>query len=169
MLGSIYIIKNQINNLFYIGSTCRTVEIRMNEHIHDQHVYLNLRLYKAMLEYGHENFYIELLEAFTYDDIKELRAREGFYVRAMSPELNKNIPGRSPKEYKADNKIKIEEYRKKYVENNKIKIDKYQEKYQVENKVKLNEYRKLYYRKYRLDNKDKMRKYYKEYQLKKGK
>ena len=90
-----------------------------------------------MLEYGPENFYINLLENYNYNEVKELRSREGEYIKFMKPCLNSNIAGRGIKQYQEDNKIK------------------------------LNEYRKLYYRKYRCDNKERIDKYNKEYKMRK--
>ena len=60
-MGFIYIIKNFINNKVYIGQTSRNIEIRWKEHLRhctsqDQ------PLYKAMVKYGKEKFYIQCLE-----------------------------------------------------------------------------------------------------------
>ena len=136
MFGAIYLIRCRLNDIGYIGSTTIGIEARMKQHIYNRKIFINLKLYKAMTEFGVENFYINLLENFSYTEVKELRNREGEFIKFMNPVLNSNIAGRNIKQYQKDNK------------------------------VKLNEYRKLYYRKYRLDNKEKMRKYYKEYQLK---
>ena len=125
MLGKIYIIKNNVNNMMYIGSTIRTLETRMKQHIRDMAKYTNFKLYKAMNQFKADNFYINLLEEFQYIDIKELRKQEGKYIKIVKPELNKNIAGRSVKEYNEDNKEPLKLYRKlyyrKYREANKEK------------------------------------------------
>ncbi len=129
MIGFIYSIKNTLNDLTYIGSTIRGIEERFKQHMYYKKVFVNFKLYKAMNEYGVENFYITLLETMTYNAVCELRMREGYYIKLLTPLLNSNIAGRTITQYQKDNK------------------------------VKLNEYRKHYYRKYRLDNKEKMKKY----------
>lgn len=57
----IYIIKNNLNNIVYIGQTSQSLEERLKHH------YSNIKsgktlLNKAMRELGKENFYIQLLE-----------------------------------------------------------------------------------------------------------
>ena len=69
--------------------------------------YTNFKLYKAMNQFKADNFYINLLEEFQYSDIKELRKQEGQYIKIVKPELNKNIAGRSVKEYSEDNQRQI--------------------------------------------------------------
>ena len=52
-----------------------------------------------MNELGVENFYIELIENYPCNDVYELRSREGYYIREIGT-LNKNVAGRTRKEYK---------------------------------------------------------------------
>ena len=129
MFCKIYFIKNNINNLLYIASTSRDINERFKEHKRDIDKYPNFKLYKAMKEYNADNFYILLIEELEVDDIKDLRRKEGQYIKLIKPALNKNIAGRDIKQYQMDNK-------------EELKI-----------------YRKLYYRKYRKDNYDILRKY----------
>ena len=105
MFGRIYFIKNCINNLLYIGSTTRNLEDRFKEHKRDIIKYPNFKLYKAMEEYNADNFYIL---------IQILRKREGEYIKTIKPTLNKNIAGRSMKQYQIDNKDKLRIYRNNY-------------------------------------------------------
>ena len=51
MFARKYFIKNDINNLLYIGSTSRDVNERFKEHHRDMSRYPNLKLYKAMNEH----------------------------------------------------------------------------------------------------------------------
>ena len=88
MIGSIYVIKNTQNNLMYVGSTIRDLETRMKQHRKDMYKFTNFKLYKAMNEFKPDNFHINLLEEFEYNDIKQLRKQEGLYVKIMKPELN---------------------------------------------------------------------------------
>jgi group I intron endonuclease len=112
--GNIYCIKNSINNLTYIGSTKQSLIARFEQHKRDMHKHLNIKLYKAMNEFKIENFYIELIEILPFTDIKQLRMREGMYIKILNPLLNKNIAGRTIAEYQKDNLDKLRIYRKYY-------------------------------------------------------
>ena len=47
---------------------------------------------------------------------------ERYYIEDLKPTLNKQIPTRTNKEYKQENKEQIKEQRKEYIELNKEKI-----------------------------------------------
>ena len=85
------------NDITYIGSTTRGIEAIMKQHIKHKQVFINFKLYKAMNEFGPEHFYITLIETFNYNVASELRIREGYYIRMLTPLLNSNIAGRSMK------------------------------------------------------------------------
>jgi hypothetical protein len=140
MIGRIYIIKNKLNNLMYVGSTIRNLETRMKQHRKDMYKFTNFKLYKAMNEFKPDNFYINLLEEFEYNNVKDLRKQEGKYVKIIKPELNKNIPGRSIEEYNVDNKEPLKLYRKLYYR-----------KYREKHKEYLKQYRREYYKRRRGD------------------
>ena len=129
MIGRIYFIKNKINNNLYIGSTTRDIYKRLEEHKRDINKNPNFKLYKSMKRNNPDNFYIILIEELEIVSIKELRMREGDYIKLIMPSLNKNIPGRDIKQY------------------------------QIDNKEQLRIYRKIYYRKYRKDNYNMLKKY----------
>ena len=136
MLGRIYFIKNYTNNLLYIGSTTRNLEERFKEHKRDIDKYPIFKLYKAMKEHNNDNFYILLIEELEVDGIKDLRRKEGEYIKLIKPALNKNIAGRSMKQYQIDNKDKLKIYRKNYYR-----------KYRKDNYEHLKKYRQNYYKK----------------------
>ena len=136
--GKIYKVFNNINNDFYIGSTTQKLSYRMKDHRADCKRRAHLPLYKAMIEYGTEHFYIELVEKYPCNDKEELDRKEGEYIRNLKPAMNQFIPGRSRaiyyhenierfKQYYQDNKDKIKEYNKQYskqyYEQNKEKIN----------------------------------------------
>ena len=114
MIGMIYVIKNTVNNMLYVGSTSGELNIRMKQHLRDMYKHPNIKLYRAMKEFQPSNFYINLLEEFACENIRQLRKQEGKYIRIIKPELNKNIAGRSVEEYKEDNKDALRVYRKLY-------------------------------------------------------
>ena len=141
MFGKIYLIKCKINNLLYIGSTIRQLDVRMKQHMRDMYKYTNFKLYKAMQEFEPNNFNIYLLEEFEYIDVKELRRREGKYIKIIRPLLNTYIAGRTLKEYNEDNKESLKLYRKlyyrKYRETHKEKLRKYRKDYYISKKLSI--------------------------------
>jgi group I intron endonuclease len=149
--GKIYKITNDYNDDVYVGSTCDLLTKRFSGHkkslTNDKQK--NRPLYVLMNDIGFERFRIELVEEYPCQDKYQLRQREGHWIREIGT-LNKLIAGRTVKEYKEDNKEKIQEKNKEYREQNKDKIKQYRE----ENKDKIKEYYE--------DNKEKIQQYYKK-------
>ena len=56
-MGYIYKIVNKINNKVYIGQTTRTIDIRWKQHLNNIN-HVDTHLYRAMKNYGPENFSI---------------------------------------------------------------------------------------------------------------
>ena len=130
--GKIYKIYNTINDDIYIGSTTQKLCERMRGHrkcVNDnkkQH----LLIYKTFREHGIEHFFIELIEKYSCNDIEELIRKEGEYIRALKPSLNKNIAGRTNNEYREDNR----EHKNEYYQNNKEDMNEYMKQYRTNNK-----------------------------------
>ena len=101
----------------YIGSTTKdTLAQRMTKHRCDYKYWKivnNQKTYKCSYnlfeKYGLENCSIFLIEQFSCKSKDELRTREGFYIKTIKC-INKNIAGRTSKEYYIDNKDKIIAY-----------------------------------------------------------
>lgn len=76
--GKIYIIRNKITDMVYVGQTNRTLCERFKEHINPRIWSHGNKLHTAMHELGTNNFYIELLE----DNIpeSELDDRERYWI-----------------------------------------------------------------------------------------
>ena len=60
-MGSIYLIRNEVNNKCYIGQTTRKVKERVDEHIKKKKG--NLILARAVRRYGIDNFSFETLQS----------------------------------------------------------------------------------------------------------
>ena len=75
----IYKITNKLNGKVYIGKTEKTIQERWNEHCHDyaKNSESHRPLYKAMIKYGVENFYIEEVEKCSSDDLAN---REVYWI-----------------------------------------------------------------------------------------
>ena len=116
--GKVYKILNTIDDNMYVGSTVETLGQRMTKHRYSMKTKQHCVLYNHMHELGVTHFYIELIENFPCNDVYELKAREGHYIRQFGT-LNMLIAGRTDKAYYKDNKEHIDEYRKRYREANK--------------------------------------------------
>jgi hypothetical protein len=156
--GKIYKIYSHSNpDKIYIGSTCLRLCDRMRTH---RYSYYNNQTKIATShlifeEFGVENCLIELLENYPCNSKDELNAREGHYIRTLNC-VNKNITGRTRKEYNEDNKEKILEYKKEYYEKNREKLLEHKKEYDEKHKEVLKIKRKEYYEKNReklLENK----------------
>ena len=64
--GKMYILRNSINDLTYVGSTCQTLAQRMAEHRNGMNKKnaQYYKLYQAMSDLGKDAFYIELIEGY---------------------------------------------------------------------------------------------------------
>jgi len=71
-----------------------------------------------MVNNNWENWYIELYEEYPCDKKQLLDKKEGEIIRLIGT-LNKNIAGRTLKEWVKDNPEKIQAYSKKYHEEHK--------------------------------------------------
>jgi len=146
--GKIYKLVNDELNLTYYGSTCNELRKRLCQHKSIS----NRCKSKIMFESGEVKIY--LVEKFPCNDRIELNQRERFYIENNEC-INCQIPLRTHKEYKEDNKDKYKEINKKYHKENKEERNNKSHEYYKTNKVKCIELSKKHYQ----DNKE----YYKEY------
>ena len=121
--AKIYKITDNTNDNIYIGNTCRNLEERLSEHKSSYKRFLkglfhNVKSFDIL---KNNNYKIELLENCEIKTKQELLERERYYIETNDC-LNKNIPGRTEKEYK-----------KAYYEANKeANRDKVNEKFDCE-------------------------------------
>ena len=102
--AKIYLIRNSFDDDIYVGSTTQSLSQRMEKHRSDAKSLgrkSNIKLYQKMKELGLENFYIELLEKCPCNDIEELRAKEGEWIRKIAT-LNAQVAGRTEEQYRRD-------------------------------------------------------------------
>lgn len=141
--GKIYVLRNNIDDRIYIGSTCQTLSQRIGQH--RQNIIdpkkKNTKLYQAMIELGKEQFYIELVEEYECENQEQLRKREGEHIRSYQSTLNQAIAGRTAKEWYQDN-IDINHAKaKEYREANKDKTSIRQAEHYKQNIEKIKAYR----------------------------
>ena len=168
--GKIYTIRCRSDNeLIYVGSTTQTLSRRMTTHRANSKIRPNTKLY-SKVNGNWADWYIELYEECPCTNKEILLKREGEMIREIGI-LNKEIAGRTSKEYYKDNTNKIGLRQKKLYEDNKEYRLSKQKIYREENGlVKIQEYQernkeriKEYQQEYRSKNKDKAKKYMKEY------
>jgi len=155
--GKVYKIESHLGDKVYYGSTTKKyLSQRMDKHRGDYKQWLegkcNLVMsYKMFEEYGIENCKIVLIENCPCESKDELTSRESYYIRNFDC-VNKNIPGRTNKEWREDNRVKLVEYKNQYLEDNKERIREISKQYREDNKESLSEKKKEYYH----ANKDKI-------------
>ena len=169
--GKIYQIVDVGYNKCYIGSTCETLSRRMARHRehYKKHLEGNCRKHERSMmlfdEFGLENCKIELIKEFPCNNRAELEREEGKEIlNNIDKCVNKNVVGRTPKEYYKDNQARllqnkrehrinnIEQYKEKdrrYNEKNKDKISEKRKNNYEKNKEAINERNKENYRKHR--------------------
>jgi hypothetical protein len=140
--GKIYIVKcKNDDNLKYVGSTIRELNVRLSSHRRCK----DCSLYQ-FVKGDWDNFYIELYEEYPCNNKKELEKREGEVIRLVGT-INYKIAGRTKKEYRKDNKEIITEKMKEYREANKEKIAENKKIYYENNKEILAEKKIEWYEK----------------------
>ena len=128
----IYTIRSPHTNKFYIGSTTQRLCKRFTNHKSSYNAYVNnignyITSFK-IIELG--DSYIELLERFDCEDKNELEKREGELMRLHKDLcINKQIAGRTIKQYHIDNVDK----RKQYDIDNADKIKQQKKQYYADN------------------------------------
>ena len=149
--GKIYKVLNTIDDEIYVGSTVETLGLRMAKHRSMMKTKPHFKLYKHMLELDVDNVYIEQLENYPCNDVLELWAQEGHYIREIGT-LNKQIAGRTKKDYREEHKEEIQQYYKdnielikQYYEDHKESIKEQQKHYYEDNKERIVQRIKHYY------------------------
>ena len=129
--GKIYKILNTETDDIYVGSTCMELQDRMKRHITAQPSKQGRKLYNLMNTFGHDVFYIELVELFPCETKEDLRKQEGHHIRLIG-NLNMCIAGRTRHEYRNENKEYISEQSKEY----RARTQEHQTERQKQDKVK---------------------------------
>ena len=143
--GKIYKIESHLGDKIYIGSTTKQyLSQRMGFHRSDYKKWMNnksgyVRVYDLFNEYGIDNCLITLIEMCPCNTRDELRAKEGFYIKSL-PCVNKNVAGRSQKEYNAEHKEQRKQSQKDFYENH----PNYSKEYYEANKEHYNELHNTY-------------------------
>ena len=133
------------DTLIYVGSTTQPLSHRWGGHKKSSKKQTNRLIYKT-INGNFDEWYIELYEEYPCENKEELLKREGEVIRLIG-NLNKEIAGRTQKEWYENNYDRLKEKQKQYNIENKEKRKEYQKQYNIENKEKRKEYKKQYRRK----------------------
>jgi group I intron endonuclease len=145
--GKIYVIRNHVNLLVYVGSTTQALSKRMAYHRSDYKRFPTYKLYQACNEIGIDEFHIELIEMFPCECKDELQKREGHFIReydSYNNGYNGRIEGRTRKEYREANKQEIAEQKKGYRQAHKQEIAEQKKGYCQAHKQEIAEQKKVY-------------------------
>ena len=150
--GRIYFVEpicEHEDNEVYYGSTLQKLCKRMDKHRSSYKSWMDGKSQKVMCydlfeKYGLQNCKIYLVELYPCKSREQLESREGYYIRNYDC-VNKNIPGRTQKEWCIDNKDKLSEYYKEWCNDNKDKIVNYQKEYHNKNKDKIHTRKNVHY------------------------
>ena len=129
-------------DMVYYGHTCQTLSQRFSTHKAPS----NTSTSKIIIEKG--DAIIILVEEYPCNNIMEATAREAFYVLNNNC-INKNVPGRTDKEYRDSHKEQMNEYR----DSHKEQLNEYQKEYQQSHIMQYKEYKRLWYLKNKAKNK----------------
>lgn len=129
--SKIYKLVNNVDDLFYIGSTIELLNSLFLKHKSHAKKYPNIKVYKHLNEIGWDNVRIELVAYFKCENNDELITEEYRYQLLLKPTLNENRAKRNKKQYDIDNAEKIKAYTN--LESTKAR----QKQYELENKEHL--------------------------------
>src|SRR5271165_6293373 len=104
IFGRVYVIKNKIDNMIYIGSTQKTLAKRFADHMWSFSNLPEGRLYKHMKLFGPEHFYIQIINHKVVENDTELKMLEQLEIDKYNPNILLNCKG----SYSAQNRSYIE-------------------------------------------------------------
>ena len=148
-LGTIYTVRSLTSPEIYVGSSVVPLCKRMAKHRSDWKKGEILGLRKEIVKDITE-WFIELYELYPCNKIEELKKREGEIIREIGT-LNKNIAGRTAKEWRTDHKEEIKQKEKQYRTDHKEEIKQYYKQYSTDHKEVIKEKKKQYYIKKKLE------------------
>lgn len=137
-VGYIYVLVSKYDTSLvyteqYIGSTKMSLSERLRLHKNDYRRYLNgkcnyMTSFDLFKKYGIDGIDVKPIESYKYDDLKDLRRREGYYIQACEC-INKVVAGRSKKEYNQINREAINSKNKQYQLDNYERIKEHRRKH----------------------------------------
>ena len=134
--GKIYKLVNNVDDEFYVGSTCNTLRQRKDGHKRaaKRERDNKTRVYQHIILVGWDVFEIILLESYPCNNVDELHARERYWIELLKPKLNMCIPTRTNKEWVQDNKEILTKKKKQNYQDNRAAILQQKKEYHQKNR-----------------------------------
>ena len=131
--------------LVYVGSTTNFTKRKQNQKqicLNEKYKKHNLKVYQMIRENdGWENWNMIKICDYPCENRREAELKEDEYMTELKASMNSHRASRTQKQYREDNKEKIQQYRednrekkKEYRDNNKEKIQEYGKEYYETNK-----------------------------------
>jgi group I intron endonuclease len=143
--GKIYKLVNNVDDEIYVGSTTNPLSKRKNDHRNSAKLRPTIHVFQHLNTIGWKNVEIILIENYPCNSKDELHARERYWIDELKPTLNKQLPGRTKKEWAEDNREYLTEKKKQYYEDNKEEIRQYKKQYHENNRERIAEHDKQRY------------------------
>ena len=83
--GQVYRLVNNVDEKYYIGSTCNSLHKRKNGHKRDSIKFPEQPVYKHLNTVGWDNVEIILIESYPCNSKAELEARERYWIELLKP------------------------------------------------------------------------------------
>ena len=117
----------------YVGHTVKFTNRKQNHKYYcnnNKSPHHNLLIYQTIRENGGwDNWTMVEVEKFPCENKTKAIVRERYWYKQLNGTMNSNVPSRTLKEYRQDNKDKIAEYNTQYYQDNKEQlIEKSKEK-----------------------------------------
>ena len=147
--GKIYKIVDVGYTKCYIGSTTEKLSKRFERHrkyykrFLEQNV-IDTKAIDIFEEYGIDNCKIELIENCPCQTKEELLRREGYHIQNNDC-VNKQVAGRTPKEYYEQNKEYRDKQRKEHYQRHKEYYKELNKNYRMSHQEEIQRQRKEYY------------------------
>lgn len=153
--AKVYKLISDVDDCFYIGSTCTSLHIRLQQHKSLAKIKPHIRVYSWMNEVGHENVRIILIDDdFTCDKMDHLKREEDHHIQLNKHDpncLNMNrahLTDEDRRKYKHDhyenNKDHHEQLRRDYYEANKSAVLQQYKEYREANKEQIKQQKRVY-------------------------
>jgi len=143
--SKIYKICSNLTDKYYIGSTTQTLAQRLSKHVgaYKTHIKNNTHYVSSYEIIKLGDAFIVLLEQCNFNNQQQLFKREGDVIKLnINNVVNKQITGRTQKEYFIDNKEQIIEYNKQFYIDNAEQLKIKQKQYRNDNAEHIAEYNK---------------------------
>jgi hypothetical protein len=136
--GKIYKISDVNEEEVYIGSTSKSLCVRMANHkgnfkLYQKGKHGKTKVFEMFEKYGVENCKISLLQRYPCKSREELNKKEGEYIKQFPNCVNKNIAGRKREDWVLENQDKLKQIRKEWL----IKNPEYPKTYYQQHKEKI--------------------------------